>query len=185
VKERGILFRGELVRKILAGEKDVTRRVIRPDWSRCLDLADEDDRARAEAASPYGVAGDRLWVRETWTDLGIGCRDANDVIYRSDDEDLLPRGRHWKPSIHMPRWASRVDLEIVSVRAERLQEITVEDIIREGLSTRFREHDACVHLREQWVELWNKTNAHRGFSWESNPWVWRIEFKRIEKAEAA
>ena len=88
--------------------------------------------------------------------------------------------RQFRPSIHMPRWASRILLEITGVRVERLQDISTEDIIAEGLSTTLREHDAEMDLRDQWRALWEST----GGDWDSNPWIWVIEFKRVEKATA-
>lgn len=84
----------------------------------------------------------------------------------------------WAPSIHMPRWASRILLEITDVRVERLQEITTEQIIAEGLVTSLREHDAVCDLREQWQQLWSGLNGTE--SWTSNPWVWVVEFKQVQ-----
>ena len=147
--------------------------------------------------SPYGKVRERLWVRETWfPDAPIsgwdgdvawnGCgRRISDVpeeyrspkhcIYKASwDGDLT-----WKPSIHMPRWASRINLEITNVRVERVQDISVEDVIAEGVSTQLREHDACVDLRGKFEALWNQINEQRGFGWDANPWVWVLDFKRI------
>ena len=150
---------------------------------------------------PYGKTGDRLWVRETW---GIGSRPDpwggyDGIEYRADeawleDGDDLPchevktpddvcLGDYrlgWKPSIHMPRWASRLTLEVTNVCVERLQEISTEDCIAEGMSTTLREHDACIALRDDYRKLWDSLNAERGYGWGANPWVWVVEFKRIE-----
>lgn len=164
------------------------------------------DNENAVIASEYQYArplcevGDRLWVRETFRCVGTYKMNSTltaDVEYISNkkeetvwiDEqsfykedarlDKYPDGNiPWHPSIHMPRWASRITLDVTGVRVERLQDITVEDIIAEGLSTTLREHDACIHLKEQWIYLWDSINADRA-PWESNPWVWVIEFKTI------
>ncbi len=149
---------------------------------------------------PYGQPGDRLWVRETW---GIemlagyseegGYSSEYELRYRADDSEReisvaagepdpwlklydSQRGE-WRPSIHMPRAACRMVLEITDVRVERLQDISTEQIIAEGPSTTLREHDAEVELRKQWRELWEST----GGDWDTNPWVWVVEFKRIEQ----
>lgn len=90
------------------------------------------------------------------------------------DSDLKP----WKPSIFMPRWASRINLEITGVRVERLNGISVEEVIAEGLSSYLREQDACVDLKEQFETLWDKINGKK-HPWASNPFVWVIEFKRV------
>jgi hypothetical protein len=81
-------------------------------------------------------------------------------------------------SIHMPRWASRITLEITGVRVERLLDITTEQIRAEGLRTHLREHDAVMHLRDQWKNLWASINGDDSLA--ANPWVWVVEFKRIE-----
>ena len=152
---------------------------------------------------PYGTGGGVLWCRETWgvgtrPDPHTGWRDG--IEYRADcayldDGDILPLypvtppddieldSYHpgWHPSIHMPRWACRLLLEVVGVRVERLHDITSEDIIREGISTTLREHDAEIHLLEQFSELWDSINGKKpGREWAASPWVWVIEFKRRE-----
>ncbi|WP_315809417.1 hypothetical protein [Pseudomonas sp. C9-3] len=142
------------------------------------------------ANSPYGGRFDRLWVRETWMDLrgtGVEHRPTPDsplqrYAYGADsppgsfsDEARKDFGLKWRPSIHMPRDACRLQLEITDVRAERLHDITVEQIIAEGLSTNLREHDAECDLRRQWRELWESTSG----DWDSNPWVWAISFRRV------
>ena len=104
--------------------------------------------------------------------------------YRATDKgpfDLLYEdgfvGIKWRPSVHMPKWVSRIKLEITGLRVERLQDISVEDAIAEGLSTRFREHDAYVDLVSQYRILWETINGLG--SWDKNPWVWVVEFKKI------
>ncbi len=173
--ERPILFSAPMVRAILEGTKTQTRRVVK-----------EAAHGKSRAC-PYGAVGDRLWVRATCAI--VGSTDPGHVLYRASGykeecqrlrlENCPPEDQvRWRPSIHMPRWASRISLEITGARVERLQEISVEDCIAEGLSTNSREHDAEVHLRDQWKDLWSAING--ADSWNANPWVWVIEFKRVE-----
>lgn len=122
------------------------------------------------------------------------------VNYRSDDTvkdfytEQLPESSvrpsfldwTWNPSIFMPRWASRITLEITDVRVERVQEITEEDARAEGFpgerwATGHGDYSE-IAPSEQFRELWDKLNASRGFGWDANPWVWVIEFKRIEES---
>jgi len=217
-KERPILFSGEMVRAILAGRKTQTRRVIKSqpnfDWSPSVGFycpvvvdrhghdelgpelygaADEDDGRK----SPYGKPGERLWVRETWTQPEPGpVRVGNEVVYREDyaddpcgyDGEKSPEGkfRTWKPSIHMPRWASRLTLEITDIRVERLKEISEADAIAEGVEpTRPLYGDCGGHTHEGHKEsfriLWDTLNGKRDFGWDQNPWVFVIEFKKLEE----
>jgi hypothetical protein len=147
---------------------------------------------------PYGKPGDRLWVRETWycdhfevmrgpylkpDDLDIGeARDDGTLVYAADG--LTPYEAYqpiWKPSIHMPRWACRILLEITDVRVERLQDISRADIRAEGLQCppELASDDVSPNYRDwypaAWRELWEST----GGSWDANPWVWVVEFKRV------
>ncbi|MFW4932797.1 hypothetical protein [Pseudomonas aeruginosa] len=153
----------------------------------------------AEAACPFGKPGERLWVREAWTiDLLAaystekGYDSEYELRYRADDAareiHVAPsepdpylalydsqRG-DWRPSIHMPRWASRVLLEITAVRVERLQDITPNQCIAEGA---WREKDKELGRGQEaiaaFADLWRST----GGDWDANPWVWVIEFKRV------
>lgn len=139
---------------------------------------------------PYGDEGDRLWVKENWAvhkhydtmsprfvEIAMGGDTLGCVSYEANvHEDWAGRNR---PSIHMPRWASRITLEITHVRVERVQEISTEDIIKEGLSTRLREHDAVVDLSDKWKMLWDSINEPRGYGWDKNPWVWAVDFKKL------
>jgi len=140
---------------------------------------------------PFGQPGDRLWVRETWMDLtgtGIEHRDlatgkrtryaygAESPKGSASDEARKDYGLRWRPSIHMPRAACRLVLEITAVRVERLQAIDAQDCIAEGITTRFTVDDGNDDLRIQFRDLWDST----GGDWDSNPWVWVIEFKRVE-----
>ena len=162
-------------------------------------------------ACPYGQPGDRLWVRETWgvfdrstdwvedgqptpyeIDYAIGYRadgeDSKDVEWMdapAEHRQLLDDNR-WRPSIHMPRWASRITLEVTEVRAQRVQDTTDEDALAEGCPTDPEELSNAGGWYDGprpalWFShLWDSINAKRGFSWESNPWVWAVTFRRIE-----
>jgi hypothetical protein len=171
VREHPILFSGEMVRAILEGRKTMTRRVIKAPKGFAPEYAGVD------FGCPYGVPGDRLWVRETWQ---IGP-ELQDVIYAADEKwncngVYIPPAacRSWKPSIHMPRWASRITLEITGVRAERVKQITGSNLYAEGFPG-----EAKVGSCFGWfVNLWDSLNAKRGFGWDVNPWVWIIEFRR-------
>lgn len=167
-KERPILFSAPMVRAILAGSKTQTRRVVKT------------HELMHEFCCPYGVPGERLWVRETfWARKGIfpnavpGYHDL--VFYRADPDPApnLDRPLTWKPSIFMPRWASRLTLEITEVRLERLMSITHADAIAEGITGE-------QSPRAGYAALWDTINAKRGFDWASNPWVWALTFKMLE-----
>ena len=168
----------------------------------------EYDRVGVSMDCPFGQPGDRLWVRETWAGSGnedghpidadgnlVEMRDAQ-IFYRADTTpgpygcDLLPDGSHyfdsWRPSIHMPRWASRILLEVVSVRVERLQEISYDDAEAEGIEQRWTclnpgtgsyAHANDVH--DDFRSLWGSI-ATPGATWADNPWVWAVEFKAVE-----
>lgn len=228
MKERPIIFSGEMVRAILEGRKTQTRRVCKfqPEAPRAIYDSPGNDtiitpKLYPEARGtlfcvwqykmsrlnktpapfrdsvigplcPYGQPGDRLWVREAYchavtdggyvTDTPIYRADNPDVIkvdgdgftvFRKDGKEASP----WIPSIHMPRWASRITLEITGVRVERVQEIDDEDAIAEGIKPIW---DNDVGPVSVFAELWDDINAARGYSWGSNPWVWVVEFKQIQ-----
>lgn len=131
---------------------------------------------------PYGAPGDRLWVRETW------ARDDEDgaLMYRADlgraaCADAWEQGRiegvpryRWRPSIHMPRWASRLSLEVTSVRAERLHHISRGDAMAEGCPfANMQDGESPVRWYE---DLWRAINGPD--SWAANPWVWVVEFRQ-------
>lgn len=225
-KARGILFKGELVRAIIAGRKRVTRRLISPQ-------PDEDGLARVILPEPepfwrdsseriyrcpQGLPGDRLYVKETWRPRvahshGADACDCADVCitYAADgaerfvDESKVPIGwtipkaakRGNVSPLFMPAWASRVWLDVVDVRAERLQDITEEDARAEGVDNRSdlawdgavaiaavtREDPYAVAVRLGYrcgfAHKWDEINGERA-TWASNPWVWRIEFKETK-----
>lgn len=142
---------------------------------------------------PYGDKGDLLYVRERWC-VGKPFDDVkpSDLCKWEDDESILAvdyfandkrmwhkdyQGK-WRPSIHMPKWAVRIWLEIQKVRIERLQDITQPDIYAEGIPM-----NLCIYKDEEehrylFKELWDSINAKCGYRWDINPWVWVIEFKR-------
>jgi hypothetical protein len=143
-----------------------------------------------EVKSPYGQPGDRLWVRETWmpfTEAGVLLHEA---IYKAADRPE-PDGDtplKWRPPIFMPRWASRITLEVVNVRVERVQDISEEDCKSEGIKdlivgVTFSDkkinlsQELGLSYRDRYKYLWNSINAKRGYGWDVNPYVWVIEFK--------
>jgi hypothetical protein len=200
IKERPILFNGEMVRAVLDGRKTQTRRVINPQPDGDFDgptiyaptkiSRDGEEHPGPEVMGiycphgewgvrcPYGKPGDRLWVRETfWT-------DGDEIIYRADpgaEKDLDPEttGLAWKPSIFMPREACRILLEVAEVRVDQVQDISEEDAWAEGVSGRGTTRSADEG-RTLFCQLWDKINFSRGFGWMENPWVWVVDFKVIE-----
>jgi len=214
VKERQILFSAPMVRAILAGRKTQTRRVVKPqpDWERPMPCSSqtpegwqgpldyslwshEGDASEGSRRCPYGQPGDRLWVREAWRVRGGQeyeyQRDRSQVMYRATHgEDGYPLGWEsydWRPSIHMPRWASRITLEITGVRVERLNEVSEADAMSEGVTALDGQFSGCyaagpalsgTTAKECFRRLWASINGPD--SWEANPWVWVLEFRRID-----
>jgi hypothetical protein len=211
--ERPILFSGPMVRAILDGHKTQTRRVMKPQpiegmtYHRVVGHRvglSPDDRQSPYIWCPYGLPGDRLWVRETFfyewpedypPDDMRDCR----IIYRADEPDYITDEMRefssqyrWSPSIHMPRWASRLTLEITDVRVERVRWISEHDAMEEGVT--IPEHKrGTVRLPgggapvlrttygSEFAELWNSINAKHGYGWSVNPWVWVIEFRKLDR----
>ena len=188
VKERGMIFNDEMVRAILGGNKTQTRRIV-----------EEKFYGRAVAAEllakhcPYGQPGDRIWVRETYRVHGKAT-DVATLVYRASvrnswteqthrvpvDVCNKPVSEKWTPSIHMPRWASRILLEITDVRVERLRDMSEADAKAEGASPamyKITPPEAVyrVGFGDIWRSIYGQDN------WLSNPWVWVIEFKRIQE----
>lgn len=211
MRERPIPFKDWEVRAILGGRKSQTRRVIKrqpqyicTDWNQSAEpgdkviyrgqvciLRESHGRGKRDLGEltpvrchcPYGVPGDRLWVKETWCRTGSG-----DIHYRAtqDASQIYAPLLKWKSSMMMPRWVSRILLEVLSVRVQRLQDISEGDVNAEGIegdsyleelgTSTLDPHSARIYF----MELWDSINAKRGYSWESNPYVRVIEFKRLK-----
>lgn len=206
-KERGVLFSGPMVRSIKLDLKWQTRRVVKPQptcgepyYEKYCSL-----HGALPVPCPYGKPGDRLWVRETWQQVirrrvtseeawwpgrqewpGIGSRphspsklnaEHHVIIYRADGE--MPGGfpERWRPSIFMPRWASRFTLEITEVRVQRLHEISEEDAIAEGCGPEWAVEARVPPGKQGFAHLWSCINGLE--SWEANPWVWAITFTKL------
>jgi hypothetical protein len=196
--ERPIIFSAQMVRALLAGTKTMTRRVVKPQppdaWAvppvTVFDGRWTSNGCVSELRCPYGQRGDRLWVRETWCDP---CGDQQPV-YRANLADSkiadaaqinrIARGivaaRPWRSSRYMPRWASRITLEITDVRVERLQHISEVDAWAEGVLppghsvTRYEGEGIDLYRC-----LWDSLHAVIGETWGHNPWVWCLTFRRI------
>lgn len=185
MKERPILFSGPLVRAILDGRKSQTRRLIRS--AGLGEKLAEMKPLSLAMNSPYGGPGDRLWVRETFAGPVLSVRGddfVEDYYWRASDEqprDYKGKLVRWRPSIHMPRAASRITLEVTSVRVERLQAITEEDAVAEGVDAipvGDVPRQATWSRRQDFAQLWDKINGKRA-TWASNPWVFVIAFRRL------
>jgi hypothetical protein len=221
MKESPILFSGQMVQAILDGRKTQTRRAVTSvrgfgqvtefqrsdtkgyDWTfrNSRMLWNDLQHNEMMAACPYGVVGDRLWVRETWAfeknAIGAVCDEDGPFVYAADGSAALQHRLEdkWTPSIHMPRYASRIDLEVIAVRVERLQDISEADALAEGIakplgSQFFYAESRPKHLFDRgsalpgmtpqgaYRNLWEHLNGAR--SWDANPWVWVIEFQRMK-----
>lgn len=229
IRERPILFSGDMVRAILEGRKTQTRRVIKSNqrlpsyfgpagdtqdlinWGYECEAGtyavlarDVPESEREECWSlpcPYGAPGDRLWVRETWCQAAdpITSKTTDRVLYRATDEcEFLDDGdgfpvenkdgsykSPWRPSIHMPRWACRLVLEVTDVRVERLRGIHWTDMVAEGVNCPAHDFSGgfccseCPDRRLAFARLWDSINKKK-HPWESNPWVWVVEFRKVE-----
>lgn len=238
MRERPILFSGPMILALLAGRKTVTRRVVKPQPTPCEyapgkhalagQVIEGNDAVLAQC--PYGKPGDLLWVKETWRTAAVLDELSPRAIaakaleagyelpwaplqYEADgksvDWDYLWKGPgKVRVSIHMPRWASRLTLEVVSVRVERLHDFTDNDAKAEGLSCLTKDggrtykygipdrdglpgtddtgwpwvewaRDPCEAFQRLWVSI------NGAESWDANPWVWRVEFKRITEGAHA
>lgn len=195
MKEHPIIFSGPMVQAILEGHKTQTRRVIKGLGSRlgdeyCTELRN-GELIETATLCPYGVAGDHLWVRETWQAQNLDGQWWHEV--KRDDRSVmnwawtnpvqrayLPMPPRWLPAIHMPRMACRITLEVVSVRVERVQDISADDALHEG-TTMAHVNGSPIGWVRSFKLLWDGINFNRGFGWDANPWVWVIEFKRVDK----
>lgn len=226
--ERGMIFNGEMVRAIIDGRKTQTRRIVKgtdgavnfcKEWDingeEIFVVLGEKDHTGMNPvlgaiSCPFGGIGDRIWVRETWSDVNlegipaVAYRADGDVYSLMDDESFLdedgafnydePRVTKyhfaawysdliggiegdWRPSIYMPRWASRILLEITDIRVERLASVSDEDAGKEGYpADPGGPMDKWLWFRQLWDGIYPK------HSFKHNPWVWVIEFKRIKGA---
>jgi len=212
VKERPILFSAPMVRAILAGAKTVTRRIVsersphwivgeRNDGVTWLMIARDSVRGATNLDDdwlpmpcPYGDAGDRLRVRETWRTVERKPDMVDGILFRADDAfvpientraaadrwiDAHDNGKHsdrWRPSIFLPTWASRIHLEVTDVRIERLHAIDEHDAFAEGVSGWVLD-PRCETARDGFRVLWDEING--AGAWKENPWVWRVGFRRL------
>lgn len=218
MKERGMIFNAEMVRAILDGRKTQTRRLVNPepDSPQLLEARTAESgyvyaihanrsnvhQGRFRWDCPFGKPGDRIWVRETFGDCG------ERLVYRADTDDGAQcKVNRWTPSIHMPRCASRITLEITGVRVERLNDISHEDAGREGIHTEVWDQTVVARnyaAEDEFFQFWSESMPHyvemnelyrASFHslWQSiygeesflaNPWVWVIDFRRIEGGAA-
>ena len=184
LKERPILFSAPMVRAILDGRKSQTRRAMKHQpgqvtgSGRPVFYEHGTHGRRVSPSCPYGKAGDRLWVRETWLNHALPGYPPV-CFYRADDENK-PADRSWKPSIHMPRQASRIALDITNVRMERLQAITRMDAEAEGFQ---KIPGLPIDPRDWFRSLWQTINGPG--SWQQNPWVWVVEFNVLSTSDQA
>lgn len=191
MKERPIIFSAPMVHAILEGRKTQTRRIYSVHngqvWPKANDLPGLKQAARL---CKFGQPGELLWVRETYA-MPIGTSIRSEIAYRADmpvGGSICPPAGYplsWKPPMHMPRWASRITLAVTDVRVERLQQISEADAIADGLMP--WRGGYLYSLKEQWFkspvdafkQKWEAANKNAA-SWAANPWVWVIEFKRLE-----
>jgi hypothetical protein len=198
MKERPILFSAPMVRAILEGRKTQTRRIVkynlvlggihpavasivhRGDGWFGFEAVEEIKRQYSTTfplhaiRSPYGQEGDRLWVKETFQAHPIYGSPVYRADWSSPYNPVEDEGWPWKPSIFMPRKTSRITLEITDIRVERLQRISPQDAIKEGLGMTLRNEPSAV---QRYAELWESING-KG-SWDANPWVWAITFQKL------
>lgn len=205
--DRPILFSAPMVRALLDGTKTQTRRVVKPQpqpnggaglhpvapyrnprglWAWVLAATGHGSGGNLFAC-PYGKPGDRLWVRETWTTHAflddIPPRDLTTRSLHYQADGVIKTGK-LRPSIHMPRWASRITLDVTGVRVERLQGISADDAKAEGappshqsIDRVSRELGYADFPRSWYAQLWEQINGPG--SWDANPWVWVVSFKRV------
>ncbi len=204
MKEHPIIFNSEMVRAILDGSKTQTRRVIKdPCRGRkparrsslsitggIYSIADTEAELRLTKNKPpnfpcpFGVPGDHLWVREKFTNINKEGVEPEYYYFADtkDAEDYDPTEWKWKPSIHMPRWASRITFEVLNIRVERVQDISEEDAINEGvdaITVADHPRQATLSRRADFKQLWDSINAKKGYGWNTDCWVWVVDFKLL------
>jgi hypothetical protein len=202
MKQRPILFSAPMIRALLNSSKTQTRRIVKPQpligleglmkwrdsfWYERHELL----QLLVDKKCPYGKVGDQLWVRETFMSLantGVEGRDKEgkriNYAYAAEsppgsysDDCRKEYGLKWKPSIHMPRIASRITLEITNIRVERLNDCSDEDALAEGVD---RTNTSIPgYAKKRYETLWESING--AGSWAANPWVWVVEFKVVKK----
>ena len=168
--QKPILFSTSMVRAILDGKKNQTRRIINPQPAMCNGCQSCEFRCDRFLTPLKEICskGDTLWVRETWTQT-----NSKNFIYKADyNDDCVSIGLvgRWKPSIHMPKVACRIRLQVSDVRVERLKQISCEDAYFEGIE-RFEKNPVL-----SFQSLWESINGVG--SWNINPWCWVISFKK-------
>ena len=228
-----MIFNAEMVRALLDGRKTQTRRPIIWKQTRFTEIGEREDGSKwpwsedAEHACdfwhpcPFGAVGDRIWVREAFR-VHSRATDVATLVYKASERNSWTEQTHrvpvtvcnkpatpekWTPSLHMPRWASRILLEITDVRVERLNAISEEDAQREGVHTEVWDQTVVARnyaARDEFFQFWSEDMPHyvemnqlyrssfRSLwesiygeeSWKANPWVWVIEFKRVEGGAA-
>ncbi|EOE1334876.1 hypothetical protein ACKABO_005204 [Klebsiella pneumoniae] len=204
ITERGMIFNAEMVRAILDGRKTQTRRPIKWKQTRFTEIGEREDGSKwpwsedAEHACdfwhpcPFGAVGDRIWVREAFR-VHSRATDVATLVYKASERNSWTEQTRrvpvavcnkpatpekWIPSLHMPRWASRILLEITGVRVERLRSMSQDDARAEGVIAASGPMEAGLAFRELWDSIYGEEN------WNANPWVWVIEFKRVEGGAA-
>lgn len=226
--ERGMIFNAEMVRAILDGRKTQTRRPVKfpvHDKNLGCELAGNELAGELSAGnylnSAFGKPGDRIWVREAFR-VHSRARDVATLVYKASERNSWTEQTHrvpvvvcnkpatpekWTPSLHMPRWASRILLEITDVRVERLNAISEEDAQREGVHAEVWDQTVVASnyaARDEFFQFWSEDMPHYvemnqlyrssfrslwesiygAENWLANPWVWVIEFKRVEGGAA-
>ncbi|HHL0058154.1 TPA: hypothetical protein ACQZLG_004445 [Klebsiella pneumoniae] len=204
MSERGMIFNAEMVRALLDGRKTQTRRPIKWKQTRFTEIGEREDGSKwpwsedAEHACdfwhpcPFGAVGDRIWVREAFR-VYSRATDVATLVYKASERNSWTEQTRrvpvavcnkpatpekWIPSLHMPRWASRILLEITGVRVERLRSMSQDDARAEGVIAASGPMEAGLAFRELWDSIYGEE------SWKANPWVWVIEFKRVEGGAA-
>lgn len=206
-----ILFNTEMIRAILDGRKTCTRRLVKPQPDEkhtfplgfvtdstekkevgCFGFGIDEYGGSIQYAKPPYQPGDILYVRETWHKYtkrigkGEACHLAEFYGYKASVANSEDAEEPWKPSIHMPKEAARIWLRVTDVRVERLQDITSEQIGREGVEVEYPHVLNGEEKRYAFLTLWNSTIKKSNldcYGWDANPWVWVIEFERCKKPE--
>lgn len=199
-----MIFNAEMVRALLDGRKTQTRRPIKWKQTRFTEIGEREDGSKwpwsedAEHACdfwhpcPFGAVGDRIWVREAFR-VHSRATDVATLVYKASERNSWTEQTRrvpvavcnkpatpekWTPSLHMPRWASRILLEITGVRVERLRSMSQDDARAEGVIAASGPMEAGLAFRELWDSIYGEE------SWKANSWVWVIEFKRVEGGAA-